>query len=78
MRSALQRANRILDRDQIPRDANRLAQRVMALFDRGLRDEEIIAKSAAYQETLVVNTALIRDSVANNELLREPTARQQA
>ena len=32
------------------KDADRLARRVMLLFDRGMRDMDIIAKVAAHQE----------------------------
>lgn len=36
-------------------DANRLARRVMTLFDEGLRDEDAIASAAAFQEGLVTD-----------------------
>jgi hypothetical protein len=41
-------------------NANRLARTVMKLFDRGLRDAEVLAWIAANQETVVTNIALER------------------
>ncbi|ATU94985.1 hypothetical protein [Phyllobacterium zundukense] len=41
-------------------NANRLARTVMNLFNRGLRDAEVLAWIAANQETAVTNIALVR------------------
>lgn len=38
-----------------------LARRVMTLFDQGVRDEETIAKTAAYQERLIMQIARLQD-----------------
>lgn len=41
--------------------ANRLARIVMKLFDRGLRDAEVLAWVAANQETVISNIASERE-----------------
>ena len=60
MESALLKATRKLHRAQDHEDADRLARRVMTLFDQGLRDAEIIARAAANQEMLIANIASLR------------------
>ncbi|MBB3149594.1 hypothetical protein FHS21_006048 [Phyllobacterium trifolii] len=60
MESALLKATRKLHRAQDHEDTDRLARRVMTLFDQGLRDAEIIARAAANQEMLIANIASLR------------------
>ena len=62
MQNALFTATRKLRRAQGHEDADRLARRVMALFDQGLRDVEVIACAAANQEMLVAKIASLRSS----------------
>jgi hypothetical protein len=57
MQWALRIAAEKLHRDRDHEDTDRLARRVMTLFDRGLRDANIIASAAAYQETLAARIA---------------------
>ena len=53
MQSAFLTAARKLHRDQGHEDTDRLARRVMTLFDQGLRGIEAIARSAANQEIFI-------------------------
>ena len=62
MESALLKATSKLHRAQDHEDTDRLARRVMTLFDQGLRDAEIIARAAANQEMLIANIASLRDA----------------
>jgi hypothetical protein len=62
MQTALLTATKKLHRAQDHEDSDRLARRVMSLFDRGLRDPDIIARTAANQEMLVVKIASLRSS----------------
>ena len=62
MQSALLTATRKLYRDQGHEDTDRLARRVMTLFDQGLRDAEAIARAAANQEILIARIASLRSS----------------
>ena len=62
MESALLKATRKLHRAQGHEDTDRLARRVMTLFDQGLRDAEIIARAAANQEMLIANIASLRSA----------------
>ncbi len=62
MQSALLRASKKLHRDQGHEDTDRLARRVMALFDQGLRDAEVIASTAANQEILIAKIVSLRNS----------------
>jgi hypothetical protein len=43
-------------------NADRLARRVRALFDQGLRDAETLASAAAHQEKLIAQIGLFRDT----------------
>ena len=53
MQAAHLSASNLLDRSaHTHEDANRLARRVMMLFDAGLRDQKVIAKVAAHQEQI--------------------------
>ncbi|WP_457302163.1 hypothetical protein [Phyllobacterium sp. P5_D12] len=60
MESALLKTTRKLHRAQHHEDTDGLARRVMTLFDQGLRDPEIIARTAANQEMLIANIASLR------------------
>jgi hypothetical protein len=60
MQHALRIATKELHRSQGHEDADRLARRVMTLFDHGLRDPEVIARAAANQEMLVAKIASLR------------------
>ncbi len=51
MESALLRASTTLQRGPSHKYTDQLARRVMTLFDQGLRDDEVIASTAVYQET---------------------------
>jgi hypothetical protein len=62
MQSALLKASKKLHRTQGHEDMDRLARRVMTLFDQGLRDVDIIARTAANQELLVAKIASLRSS----------------
>lgn len=62
MQNALLAAAKKLDRDQCHEDTDRLARRVMTLFDRGLRDAEVIARAAANQEILIAKIVSLRSS----------------
>ena len=62
MQNALSTAAKKLHRDQGHEDTDRLARRVMTLFDQGLRDAEVIACTAANQEILIANIASLRSS----------------
>lgn len=42
--------------------ADRLARRVMTLFDQGLHDAQAIASAAVHQERLIAQIALFRDT----------------
>ncbi|MBZ9605297.1 hypothetical protein [Phyllobacterium chamaecytisi] len=59
MQGALLKASGKLQRNRDHQDTDRLARRVMTLFDRGLRDVEVIASAAAYQEALVARIATV-------------------
>ncbi|MBB3147268.1 hypothetical protein FHS21_003684 [Phyllobacterium trifolii] len=59
MQNALLTATKKLHRAYGHEDTDRLARRVMTLFDRGLRDVEVIASAAAYQEVLVARIAAV-------------------
>lgn len=52
MHAAHLTASRELGRSASDENADRLAHRVITLFDRGLRDEESLAHAAAYMERL--------------------------
>ena len=53
MQSAHLGASKLLHRSaHTHEDANRLARRVMLLFDAGLRDQKVMAKVAAHQERI--------------------------
>ena len=53
MQAAHLSASRLLHRSaQTHEDANRLARRIMMLFDAGLRDQKVMAKVAAHQEQI--------------------------
>lgn len=70
MERALRKASVQMNRE--PDDRN-LARRVMTLFDQGARDEESIAKTAAYQERLIVQVSKLRDDCcgpANGKISR--------
>jgi hypothetical protein len=62
MQSALFKATKKLHRAQDHEDADRLARRVMTLFDRGLRDIDVIARAAAHQEILIAKIVSLRSS----------------
>ena len=62
MQSALLSAIRELRRDQGHEDTDRLARRVMTLFDQGLRDAEVIACTAANQKILIAKIVSLRSS----------------
>jgi hypothetical protein len=62
MQRALLAAASKLHRDQGHEDTDRLARRVMTLFDRGLRDAEVIARTAANQEILIAKIVSLRSS----------------
>jgi hypothetical protein len=53
MQAALVQATKELQRSSNHEHADRLARRVMTLFDQGLRDETVIAAAAAHQERLI-------------------------
>lgn len=63
MQNALLKASEQLQRGPDHQYADRLARRVMALFDQGLRDEEIIASNAAHQERLIARIGALRQTV---------------
>jgi hypothetical protein len=63
MQNALVKASEQLHRGPDHEYANRLARRVMTLFDQGLRDEEIIALNAAHQERLIARIGALRHGV---------------
>ncbi len=60
MESALLRASTTLQRGPSHKYTDQLARRVMTLFDQGLRDDEVIASTAVYQETLIEKIGAIR------------------
>jgi hypothetical protein len=62
MQSALFKATKKLHRAQDHEDTDRLARRVMTLFDRGLRDINVIARAAANQEILIARIVSLRSS----------------
>ncbi|WP_271896350.1 hypothetical protein [Candidatus Phyllobacterium onerii] len=62
MEGALLKATRKLHKAQGLEDSDRLARRVMTLFNEGLRDAEIIARAAANQEMLIGKVASLRSS----------------
>ncbi len=59
MESALLKASGKLQRNSDHEYTDRLARRVMKLFAQGLRDEEVLASAAAYQEALVARIVAI-------------------
>jgi hypothetical protein len=61
MQTALLLASKQFEPPNYPH-ADRLARRVMALFDEGLRDAETLASAAAHQERLIAQIALVRDT----------------
>jgi hypothetical protein len=62
MQSALFKASRQLGRGPNHEFADRLARRIMTLYDRGLRDEEVIAFAAVEQEELLANMVTLREN----------------
>ena len=62
MERALLKARRKLHRAKGNKDMDRLARRVMTLFDQGLRDADVIARTAANQEILIANIASLRST----------------
>jgi hypothetical protein len=62
MESALLKATGRLHRTQGHEHTDRLARRVMTLFNEGLRDAEVIARAVANQEMLISNIASLRSS----------------
>jgi hypothetical protein len=62
MQSALFKASTQLGRGPNHEFADRLARRIMTLYDRGLRDEEVIAFAAAEQEELLANIVALRET----------------
>ncbi|NTS31351.1 hypothetical protein HQ945_08800 [Phyllobacterium sp. BT25] len=60
MQTALLKASRELGRSPKGKLAERLARRVMTLFDQGMRDDEAIASAAAYQEKLIAQVMALR------------------
>ena len=61
MQTALLLASKQLGPAKYPY-ADRLARRIMTLFDRGLRDAETLASAAAHQERLIAQIGLLRDT----------------
>ena len=59
MQGALLKASGKLQRNPDHEDTDRLDRRVMKLFYQGLRDEEVLASAAAYQEALVARIATV-------------------
>lgn len=70
MAGALFKARRLLQRGPDDKNANRLARRVMILFNDGLRDEDAIAIQAAKQEMLVIATLAEVEQPLNDNHLR--------
>jgi len=62
MQRALLKATQKLHRAQGHEDTDRLARRVMTLFDQGLRDAEVIARTAANQEISIAKITSLRSS----------------
>ncbi|MBZ9653666.1 hypothetical protein [Phyllobacterium lublinensis] len=53
MERALLKASTKLERPPNDRFKSRLARRVMKLFDDGMRDDDVIASAAVFQERIV-------------------------
>jgi hypothetical protein len=62
MQSALFKASKQLDRGPNHEFTGRLARRIMTLYDRGLRDEEVIALAAVEQEKLLAKIVALREN----------------
>ncbi|TXR46272.1 hypothetical protein [Phyllobacterium endophyticum] len=60
MQSALFRASKQLQRSQNHEFTDRLARRIMTLFDQGVRDEEVLALAAMEQEELLAKIVALR------------------
>jgi hypothetical protein len=65
MQGALLKASRRLHRGPSDKYADRLARRVMTLFDQGLRDENVIASAAVRQERLIARMLSLRQGRGN-------------
>jgi hypothetical protein len=61
MQTALLLASKQFEPPNYP-NADRLARRVMTLFDGGLRDAANLASATAHQERLIAQIGLFRDS----------------
>jgi hypothetical protein len=55
--NALRKARGKLQRKPNDEDAGCPARRLIALFDQGLRDDDVIGSAAAYQEALITGIA---------------------
>lgn len=61
MQTALRLASKQFEPPNHP-DADRLARRVMTLFDQGLHDAQAIASAAVHQERLIAQIMLLRET----------------
>jgi hypothetical protein len=65
MQAALLKASRRLHRGPSDKYADRLARRVMTLFDQALHDENAIASTAMHQERLITRILSLRQGGGN-------------